>query len=122
MEELGKLLADYPAEPSAEFASLATGLLVLFLLAAILDQSHQYTPSDLVLPETRLTIARFSPSFSLLRRLLDSGRRLEALSWREFEELVADLLLKDGYKVDLGTGRGYNITPSKWQFTTTPSH
>jgi HJR/Mrr/RecB family endonuclease len=105
MEELSKLLADYVAEPSAEFVSIAVGFLVVLLLMAHLSQSDHYTPSDLVLPQTRLAIGRLSPSFSFFQRLLAGGIRLEAMHWREFEELVADLLQKDGYTVDLGPGR-----------------
>lgn len=105
VEELGKLLADYAAQPSAEFVSFALGLVVLLGIVAGLNLSKQYTSSDLALPETRLAIARLSPSFSFFQQLCDGGIHLEALKWREFEELVADLLLKDGYKVDLGPGR-----------------
>jgi Restriction endonuclease len=105
LEELGKLLADYAGQPSAEFVSFALGFVVLLGIVASRNLPKQYTPSDLALPEARLAIARLSPSFSFFQKLFDEGIHLEALNWREFEELVADLLLKDGYKVDLGPGR-----------------
>lgn len=105
VEELGKLLADYAEQPGASFLSFAIGFVVLLGIVASVDLSKQYTLSDLALPETRLAIARLSPSFSFFQKLFDGGIPLEALNWREFEELVADLLLKDGYKVDLGPGR-----------------
>lgn len=52
----------------------------------------------------------------MLERLLESAAHLDALTWREFEELVADLLEKDGYTVTLGRGTkdgGKDITATK---------
>jgi restriction endonuclease Mrr len=59
--------------------------------------------SPLIVPET--DIARYSPSIPLLDKLLHGTVDLDGLHWREFEELVADLLFKDGYHVELGPGR-----------------
>src|SRR5947209_20412899 len=66
---------------------------------------EQYSPVDLVLPDIKLKIARLSPSFVLIAKLLEGGISLDGLTWREFEELVAYLLEKDGYRVELGPGR-----------------
>jgi restriction system protein len=52
----------------------------------------------------------------MLERLLESVTHLDALTWREFEELIADLLDKDGYTVTLGPGTkdgGKDITATK---------
>jgi HJR/Mrr/RecB family endonuclease len=68
------------------------------------EKSASYDQADLALPETRLHIARLSPSFTMLERFLEDIAYLDALTWREFEELVADLLEKDGYSVTLGRG------------------
>jgi restriction endonuclease Mrr len=71
-----------------------------------------YGRAELALPENRLAIARFSPSFGLLSRILENGIALDSLTWRQFEELIADLLEKDGYSVELGPGTkdgGYDI-------------
>lgn len=61
--------------------------------------------TDLFIPDTRLRIAHYSPSFAVLEKLLQGNIDLDALHWREFEELVADLLSKDGYYVKLGPGK-----------------
>jgi restriction system protein len=79
-------------------------------------ESVSYGQADLSISETRLRIAHLSPSFTLLERLLESTAHLDALTWREFEELIADLLEKDGYTVMLGRGTrdgGKDITATK---------
>ena len=53
---------------------------------------------------TEIRVARFSPSFSLLRRLQRGTAAIDTLSWREFEKLIAALLERDGYVVDLMQG------------------
>lgn len=53
---------------------------------------------------TSAEIARVSPSFGVLARRLNGGIDLDRLHWREFEELLADLLTRDGYSVELGPG------------------
>ena len=60
--------------------------------------------SILQAPATELRIARFAPSFSLLRQLQRGAAALDSLSWREFEKLIATLLEKDGYTVELMRG------------------
>jgi len=71
---------------------------------------------QLVVPATKLEVARLSPSFGVLARLLDGGINLDGLTWREFEELIADLLQQDGFAVVLGPGRddgGKDIVATK---------
>jgi hypothetical protein len=65
----------------------------------------EYSADDLVAPERRIELALLSPSFGVLERILAGGILLEGLHWREFEELIADLLSKDGWAVELGPGR-----------------
>jgi restriction system protein len=60
--------------------------------------------SIIQLPSTEIQVARFAPSFSLLRQLERGSTALDDLSWREFEKLIAALLEKDGYVVDLMQG------------------
>ena len=67
--------------------------------------SISYNQADLALPATRLRIAHLSPSFKVLQPLLEDAVHLDMLTWRKFEELVADLLEQDGYTVTLGQGR-----------------
>lgn len=63
-----------------------------------------YNSQELTIPETRVKIGYLSPSFRVLEKLLAGGINLDTLHWRDFEELVAELLEKDGYIVDLGPG------------------
>lgn len=65
---------------------------------------HLYNQEELTHPEIRFKLAHLSPSFHLLERILQEGSFLDRLHWRAFEELVADLLEKDGYEVQLGPG------------------
>ena len=55
-------------------------------------------------PSTEARVARFAPSFSLLRELQRGPAAIDGLSWREFERLIATLLEKDGYTVELMQG------------------
>lgn len=71
----------------------------------LLTRRTRYTKEELASPETRLTIARLSPSFRILEKLLENRINLDNLHWREFEELVAEMLQNDGYEVQLGPGR-----------------
>ncbi|HEY6873044.1 MAG TPA: restriction endonuclease [Geobacteraceae bacterium] len=60
--------------------------------------------SILEAPATEIRVARYAPSFSLLRQLQKGTTALDSLSWREFEKLIATLLEKDGYTVELMQG------------------
>jgi restriction system protein len=60
--------------------------------------------SIIELPETEIRVARFSPSFPLLRQLQRDTSRIDDLSWREFEKLIAALLEREGYEVELMQG------------------
>jgi restriction endonuclease Mrr len=77
-------------------------------LFAVLDgqpeESEEFSSNQLVVPETRLEIAQLSPSFGVLAKILSGGIDLDRLQWREFEELLAELLSRDGYEVQLGPG------------------
>jgi restriction endonuclease Mrr len=70
---------------------------------AVRTETH-YDSKALALPETQIKIGYLSPSFGILQKLLLGGIKLDTLHWREFEELVAELLEKDGYNVELGKG------------------
>lgn len=71
------------------------------------DEQEVFVESEtnLIVPDTRLQIVRYLPSFPILEKILRGNIDLDGLTWREFEELVADLLSKDGYHVTLGPGR-----------------
>jgi hypothetical protein len=64
-----------------------------------------YNQEELTHPDVRHTLACLSPGFSLLKKILEEpGSFLDRLHWRDFEELIANLLEKDGYQVQLGSG------------------
>lgn len=70
------------------------------------ERLDAYTEGQLLVPETRIEIARFSPSFRVLVESVLGGRKgLSDMTWRRFEELIAELLERDGYEVQLGPGR-----------------
>ena len=54
--------------------------------------------------DTEARVARFSPSYSLLHQCLQRPDFFGDLSWRDFEKLVATLLERDGYDVELMAG------------------
>lgn len=60
--------------------------------------------SALDAPATEIRVARFAPSFSLLRQLQNGSAAIDGMPWRDFERLIASLLEKDGYVVELMSG------------------
>lgn len=60
--------------------------------------------SIIAIPETQIRVATYSPSAALLQRLKSGGGSIDDLNWREFEKVVAALLEKDGYTVELMQG------------------
>jgi hypothetical protein len=60
--------------------------------------------SIIELPSTEMQVARFAPSFSILRQLEKGTVSIDEMSWRNFEKLIAALLEKDGYIVELMQG------------------
>ncbi len=72
--------------------------------------------TQLLLPETRERIVLYSPSLRLLEQLRAQQLSIHELNWRQFEEVVAELLIQDGYTVELGRGTkdgGKDITAVK---------
>jgi len=53
---------------------------------------------------TQIRVAQFSPSFALLRELQRRPSFIDSLTWRQFEKLIATLLERDGYTVELMQG------------------
>jgi hypothetical protein len=79
---------------------------LLTTLASAPERSEEFSGGELVLAETKIEIARLSPSFGVLARILSGGIDLDRLHWREFEELLADLLTRDGSRARAaGAGR-----------------
>jgi hypothetical protein len=55
-------------------------------------------------PTTKRHLRLHAPSFELLQQVQRDLMSLDDLSWREFEKLIAQMLERDGYKVDLMQG------------------
>lgn len=68
------------------------------------DTEYIFQDSVVKLSATKIEIARFSPSFSILEKMLKRGVQIDELNWREFEKLISELLEKDGYQVELMRG------------------
>lgn len=68
------------------------------------DAEYFFQPSVIALPESRVEVARLSPSHSVLQSLLLRPGALDELHWRQFEKLIAELLEADGYTVELMQG------------------
>ena len=68
------------------------------------DAEYFFQPSVIALPESRVELARLSPSHSVLQSLLLRPGGLDELHWRQFEKLIAELLAADGYTVELMQG------------------
>src|SRR4051812_30483173 len=47
-------------------------------------------------------LALTSPSLKIIEAIRDQKITLDELHWKDFEDLVAELLTKDGYKVQIG--------------------
>jgi hypothetical protein len=81
-----------------------------FPLLGSFDSAYQFNSVSIFdrriieLPETEIRIAQYAPSFSVLRDLQRNAARLDGLSWRQFEKLIAELLERDGYEVQLMQG------------------
>jgi HJR/Mrr/RecB family endonuclease len=64
-----------------------------------------YSLNELVSNESLLKrIEGRSPSFPLIQSINQKILTLDSLSWREFERLVAEILERDGYRVELMQG------------------
>lgn len=68
------------------------------------DREYIFQPEAIELPETKIEIARFSPSFAILQSILLENKQIDNIGWRQFEKLIAELLEADGYTVTLMQG------------------
>ncbi|CDZ66902.1 Hypothetical protein NGAL_HAMBI2605_51800 [Neorhizobium galegae bv. orientalis] len=67
--------------------------------------TFEYFGSDaLALPNTQASLQKLAPSLGLLQKVQQRLIQLDDLSWRQFEELIANMLEADGYRVDLMQG------------------
>lgn len=69
-----------------------------------IGSEYFFEPRSILLPESRLEVARLSPSYSVLHTLLAKSGNVDDLHWRLFEKLIAELLEADGYEVELMEG------------------
>lgn len=67
--------------------------------------SFQFFGRDaLAEPDTQSRLALYAPSVGLLQRVQRKLIHLDDLSWREFEQLIANMLEAEGYRVELMKG------------------
>lgn len=67
-------------------------------------REYLFEPKIIQLPETKIQIAKYSPSISLLSHLQHQTYALDDLNWRQFEILVSELLESNGYEIELMSG------------------
>lgn len=67
-------------------------------------KEERYSGETLAKRDIYEGLAYYSPSLSVLNHLLKNGIDLDSLHWRELEVLIKELLVKDGYDVQLGSG------------------
>lgn len=67
-------------------------------------KEYLFEPTLIKAPETRVEIARYSPSIKLLDRVKFRESLFDDLSWRQFETLISNLLESDGYEIQLMSG------------------
>jgi hypothetical protein len=65
---------------------------------------YNHPESDLIVPKVRERILTVSPSLAVLEKLRVGHLSLDAVTWRQFEEVIAELLRQNGYDVRLGPG------------------
>lgn len=66
--------------------------------------SQTFTSAELEKDGVRQELSITSPSIGLLKAIADKKVDLYDLHWRQFEEVVAELLKFEGFKVELGPG------------------
>lgn len=64
-------------------------------------REYIYDQGILKKPGFKNEIARFSPSYGILQKLLKNGSHFDNLTSRDFEKLVAQLLEAAGYEIEL---------------------
>jgi hypothetical protein len=78
--------------------------------------SREFGPESLLASENKILIRGCAPSLLALRRLFSKRVDLGKITWRELEEIIAELLSRDGYDVELGRGtkdNGVDVLASK---------
>ncbi len=68
------------------------------------ESKQAYAVRDLVNQDSKSEIITVSPSVAILLALQEKKINLEDVHWRTFEEIVAELLIGDGYDVTLTRG------------------
>src|SRR6476469_522819 len=66
-------------------------------------KEERYEQSELS-EEVIQSISLLAPHLGILQKLADKSIDIDNLHWRELEKLIAELLDKDGYNVELGKG------------------
>jgi hypothetical protein len=137
IDTVGPLLQQYANQVHIAHSVLDNGFVQRYieqLQTGLTQEPEQHEvlenpETDLTLPETHERIVIYSPSIVLLEKLRMRRVSLHDLTWRQFEEVVAELLIQDGFTVELGRGtkddgkdivaikevRGLGLVMSVWQ-------
>lgn len=100
---VGRILDRNPASRALFVGSLPP-VTDLGIDEAFAFDSEFFTSQALSDSETTARVQLLAPSFALLHEIQRDLLRVDDLSWREFEKLIATLLERDGYIVDLMRG------------------
>lgn len=80
---------------------------LLKFIAAVENEQREvleHPETELLVPGARDLVIAYAPSIRSLELMRTTLISLHDLTWRQLEELVADLLSQDGYQVELGPG------------------
>ena len=100
---VGQILDQNPASRALYVGSLPPPT-ELGLDETFAFDSEFFTRQALSDPETSVRVKLLAPSFGLLQEIQRDLSRVDELPWREFEKLIATLLERDGYIVNLMRG------------------
>lgn len=70
----------------------------------IVDKEYYFDVDFSFFKKENSSIIQWSPSLSILDKILRRNTRIEDLNWREFEKLISQLLEKEGYEIKLTRG------------------
>lgn len=101
VELLGSTASEVEREANGEGP---IGRILRELQGLLVVSSQIFTSAELEKDEVRQALSITSPSIGLLKAIADKKFDLNDLHWRQFEEMVAELLKLEGYKVELGPG------------------
>jgi restriction system protein len=89
--------------------------------ATIPISKENIDPKSIFSESDKQELILYSPCLGVLEKIQKDLVKLDSLTWREFEELVAELLEREGYEVKIGSGskdEGVDIVATKFDSNT----